>query len=324
MNIRFLNLIALIVCVGIAAPVRAGDTPPALDWAYGIAPDGPDMKPMKADKIYTVPGSPRKYNGADLDGPKAPDWFPDEHAPMPLPVRQHSSLDAIACANCHLTNGTGHKGTASIAGLSANYILEQLSAFKDGNRRAQDPNQNNLALMILVANRLSHQEADEAAHYFADLKPMPWIRVVEAANVPRVIKSRYGWMDRDPKGGMVPLGNRIVELSEDEKRMNLRDPHSGLIAYVPMGSIARGQALVEAPRMGDFKCATCHGEGLTGSTIAPRLAGQMPSYLARQMWDIKTDARKAEALAPMTEILGGISAEQITDIAAYCGSLDPR
>jgi cytochrome c553 len=321
---RFLNLTAVFVCLTISVPVWAADIPPALTWAYGIAPDGPDMKPMKAHRLYAVPGSPRKYNGADLDGPVAPDWFPVEHEPMPQAVRQHSSLDAIACANCHLTNGMGHKGTASIAGLSAAYILEQLTAFKEGNRRAQDPNQNNLALMISVASRLSPQEAGEAADYFAGLKPMPWIRVVEAAKAPRVITSRYGWMDRDPKGGTISLGMRIVELSEDEARMNLRDPHSGLIAYVPPGSIARGRELADAPRMGDFKCATCHGEGLKGSSIAPRLAGQMPSYLARQIWDIKTDTRNTEALAAMKEILGGISAEQITDIAAYCASLDPR
>jgi cytochrome c553 len=324
MNVRSLNFIVFIACVAMTAPVRAADIPPALAWAYGIAPDGPDMKAMKARKFYTVPGSPRKYRGADLDGPIAPDWFPDEHEPMPQAVRQHSTQDAVACANCHLTNGMGHKATASIAGLNATYILEQLTAFKEGGRRPNDQHQNNLALMIAVAGRLSPQEAAQAADYFAGLKPMAWVRVVESEKSPRFITSRYGWMDRDPKGGMIPLGHRIVELSEDENRMNLRDPHSGLIAYVPMGSIARGQALAWAARMGDFKCATCHGEGLTGSTIAPRLAGQMPSYLARQMWDIKTGARNAEALDAMKEILGGISAEQITDIAAYCASLDPR
>ena len=320
---RFLNLIALIGCLTASMPVWAADIPPALIWAYGIAPNGPDLKALDAKKLYSVPGSPRKFRGAELDGPIAPDWFPDEHQPLPQAVHQHSNQDAIACANCHLTNGMGHKGTTSIAGLSATYILEQLTAFKEGSRSAQDQHQNNLALMISVARRLNPQEAAEAADYFAGLKPVRWVRVVEAAKAPRIITSRFGWMDRDPKGGSFPLGQRIVELSQDERWMNLRDPHSGLVAYVPIGSIKRGQALADTPRMGDFKCATCHGEGLNGSAIAPRLAGQMPSYLARQMWDIKTGARHAEALAAMTEILGGISADQITDIAAYCASLDP-
>jgi cytochrome c553 len=208
--------------------------------------------------------------------------------------------------------------------LSADYIREQLGAFKSGSRLSSDPHQKNVGLMVSVARKLTLDEAQEAADYFAQLKPVPWVRVVETQMVPRTIRSKYGWTDRDPKGGRVRLGGRIVELSEDEQRMSLEDPHSGLIAYVPPGSIARGQELVEAARMGDFKCATCHGEGLTGSSIAPRLAGQMPSYLARQMWDIKTGARDADALAAMKEILGGISAEQITDIAAYCSSLDPR
>ncbi len=47
-----------------------------------------------------------------------------------------------------------------------------------------------------------------------------------------------------PAGGTEPLGNRIITLPLDPARVELRDPHSGFIAYVPPGSIKKGEELV--------------------------------------------------------------------------------
>ncbi len=46
-----------------------------------------------------------------------------------------------------------------------------------------------------------------------------------------------------PDGGTEPLGNRIIEVPEDEEVVVYRDPMSGFVAYVPKGSIAKGKEL---------------------------------------------------------------------------------
>ena len=46
-------------------------------------------------------------------------------------------------------------------------------------------------------------------------------------------------------GETEPIGDRIIEVPEDAERTEtLRDPRSGFIAYVPVGSIKKGEALV--------------------------------------------------------------------------------
>ncbi len=44
------------------------------------------------------------------------------------------ALLASACATCHGTNGHSQGGTPSLAGLNKNYFIQQMLAFKDGQR----------------------------------------------------------------------------------------------------------------------------------------------------------------------------------------------
>ena len=50
------------------------------------------------------------------------------------------------------------------------------------------------------------------------------------------------------KGGREPIGKRIIEMPENLDRIELRDPRTGFVAYVPKGAIARGKKLVESGR----------------------------------------------------------------------------
>jgi cytochrome c553 len=53
---------------------------------------------------------------------------------------------------------------------------------------------------------------------------------------------------------------------------------------VPPGSIAKGEALIKGGESGKtIPCAICHGEALKGMGEVPRLAGQQPLYIARQL-----------------------------------------
>ena len=68
------------------------------------------------------------------DNFNAPDWFPDDHPPMPEVVAHGRAPRAFACAKCHMANGFGQPESASLAGLPAAYIVQQLADFKSGAR----------------------------------------------------------------------------------------------------------------------------------------------------------------------------------------------
>ena len=82
---------------------------------------------------------------------------------------------------------------------------------------------------------------------------------------------------------MEPLGDRIIETPiSPEDTEPMRNPRSGFIAYVPPGSLKRGEELVV--RGGNGKtvgCAACHGEGLKGNENFPSLAGRSIPHSGR-------------------------------------------
>lgn len=65
-------------------------------------------------------------------------------------------------------------------------------------------------------------------------------------------------------------------------------------------------------------CLGCHGNGARGNGAVPRLAGQQPTYLSKQLHDFKSGARKG---GPMQAMAASLSDSQIEQLAAYFGSL---
>ncbi|CCE22811.1 c-type cytochrome [Methylotuvimicrobium alcaliphilum] len=65
-------------------------------------------------------------------------------------------------------------------------------------------------------------------------------------------------------------------------------------------------------------CLGCHGKGAEGRMQFPRLAGQHPDYLAKQLKAFKSGTRKG---SPMNAIAKNLSEEDIEALAAYLGSL---
>src|SRR5438132_3422362 len=96
------------------------------------------------------------------------------------------------------------------------------------------------------------------------------------------------------EGGTEPLGQRIVEMPESTEATEvLRDPRSGFIAYVPVGSIKKGETLVTAGGGGKTTaCAICHGADLKGLGPVPGIVGRSPSYTVRQLYDMQHGTRK--------------------------------
>jgi cytochrome c553 len=120
------------------------------------------------------------------------------------------------------------------------------------------------------------------------------------------------------------MGRRIVEIPEDPFRTNIRDPHSGFIAYVPPGSIRRGETLVRTGGATSVACTGCHGDALTGAADVPRIAGLQPVYVARQLISMQNGSSAGAAAAPMKPAVERLSEDDVIAIAAYLGSLQPR
>ena len=185
-----------------------------------------------------MPGSSKSYTPAQIDDlMNPPDWFPDEHAPAPALVQKGHGT-ALACGACHLMSGEGHPESAGLTGFTAAYLVQQMADFKSGARKDS-------ARMNAIAKDVTDEESMQVAEWFAALKPGQWTKVTEADTVPKTIVGQGRMRFLAPAGGTEPIGNRIITVPQDQARARNRDPKSGFIAYVPIGSIAKGKALVE-------------------------------------------------------------------------------
>jgi len=316
----FVVLAAVYLTVGAQVLARADNPLPV--WAYPVNPPG--LKPAQDDgALKRVPNSEAAYTVTqvrDLFSP--PDWHPDNHPSMPDVVGRGNKPGQFACGFCHLPNGLGRPENSSLAGLSATYIAQQVADFRSGARKSSEPASLPVNLMIAVAKLVSEEDTKVAAEYFASLKPVPWIRVVETEAVPKTKVG--GWMlIADDSGGTEPIGQRIIEMPENLERTELRDSASGFIAYVPAGSIRKGEQLV-ANRTGKMTpCAICHGADLKGLGPVPALAGRSPSYVVRQLYDMREGVRKGQWSALMKSVVAAMSDEDMVAIAAYTASLAP-
>ena len=122
---------------------------------------------------------------------------------------------------------------------------------------------------------------------------------------------------------MEPIGDRIVETPENMELMEVfRDDRSGFIAYVPVGSIKKGEELVSAgPDGKKTQCAICHGADLMGMDAVPGIAGRSPSYIVRQLYDMQHGFRSGEwTISQMKPVVAKLSADNMLAIAAYLAS----
>jgi cytochrome c553 len=312
-----------------AAQAQAGAPPVTNDpqttppWAYTLVPAG--AKPPADDgKPVTLPGSKASYTWSEIRNLfSAKDWFPEEHAAMPPVVASGRKPDVYACGMCHYPNGQGKPENASIAGLPASYIVQQMADYRNGLRKSAEPRMRPPALMLHLAKNASEEEVKAAAQYYAGLKYRQWIRVVEAKMVPRTQVIPGSMLAPVEGGGTEPLGQRIIETAEDLERVEMRDSRVGFVAYVPSGSIKRGAALAATGGGKTLQCAICHGKGLKGLGDVPALAGRSPTYVFRQLNDIQSGARAGKGAELMKAVVERLSAEDMIALAAYVGAQSP-
>jgi len=299
----------------------AGEPP---GWAFPLNRNGPPKRAADDGTMRHVPDSmvalPAK---AMADRYTAVDWHPERHPSMPDSVAYGRKPEVFACAFCHYPNGQGRPENASLAGLSSAYIVEQVHAMRDGRRRSSQPAMLSQPLMAQVAVHARDEEVAAAAAYFAALRYQPWIRVVETDTVPKTEVAGVSMLGVVADGGTEPIGPRIIEVPENLGLTELRDDASGFVAYVPPGSIRSGNELVHSAKGARAPCATCHGAEFKGTDVAPALAGRSPSYLFRQLYDIRQGVRSGAAVAPMKAEVAQMSDAEMLEVVAYLASLQP-
>jgi len=285
----------------------------------------PDFKPATDDgKLKHVPDSPAAYSLGQLrDLFLAPDWHPDDHAPMPDIVMHGRKPDVYACGFCHRADGPGGPENSSVAGLPAAYIIQQMADFKSGARKSSMPQRLPPQAMTSLAKAVTDDEVAAAAAYFSTVKPKQLIQVIETNIVPKSYVA--GWfLAAVNTGDTEPIGQRIIEVPVDLEQFERRDTHSRFIAYVPVGSLQAGQTLAITGR-GDktIQCRTCHGPELKGTELIPGIAGRSPSYIFRQLYDFKQGARAGISSALMKHTVANFTDEDMLSLAAYTASLPP-
>ena len=304
-----------VLLVGLAPMVAIAAEKP--DWAFPVTdkvqpPIAPDDKP------HTAPSSDKSLTRKQIDDLfNPPDWYPDQHPPLPQVVAHGSGTTVRACGSCHLPTGTGHDESAYVAALPAAYFIRQMADYKTGARKGSGS-------MTAIGKEISDNDVRAAADYFASVKPRPWIRVVETDTVPKTYVGPGNKRLQLPGGGDEPIGNRIVEIPEDEEIVLNRDPRSGFIALVPQGSIAKGEALAKGgPDGKTVACAICHGPSLTGLGEVPPISGRQATYVVRQLFSFQ-DGSRAGSWAPlMAQVVANLTVDDMLALAAYTASLKP-
>ncbi len=319
--------------------MQAADVPPP--WAYGFASPPPSSPPPALAAApapapapdntvqHTLDGSKFSFTRAQAGNRYGPaDWFPEDHPPMPNIVahgRESAQPQIFACGLCHYPNGKGRPENANITGLSYEYIVQQLTDFKNGARKTSDPRKGNTGLMSGFAKAMTDDEIKEAAKYFSSIPATPWIKVVETDTAPKAKVAGGMFVSlAGAEAGTEPLGQRILEIPANTEDTELwRNPRSGFIAYVPSGSLKKGEALVTTGAGKVTACTACHGADLRGLGPVPRLAGRSPSYLMRQLYDMQHGNRSGTWTPLMAPVLANLGEDDLLAASAYLASLQP-
>ena len=169
------------------------------------------------------------------------------------------------------------------------------------------------------------------------MKFTKWVRVIESDTVPKFTATVNGLFLKEEGNETVPLGNRVVEMPEDTNQTNLlRNPRSGFVAYVPIGSVKKGETLVTTggatladgkpvqarpcdPAVRDVPWPGTQGRGRRHSPDCGPV-GQLS-----RACHVRLQARHARgtATALMKPTVEKLTEDDVIAIVAYVSSLEP-
>ena len=292
--------LALVPAIGYAAEN-------SLQWAYPFEP--PPGAP-NADAAPPAGGGAPRVNQA---------LIATTYTGLPRMPEIVAKGKPLPCMQCHLANGGSHPESAAIAGMPVNYIIEQVHAFRDGQRKDVRTGR-----MVQAAKLATEKEIREAAEYYSAIGPdrQKWVRTVVGDEVPKgpIQFGGGGFRYHAPEGGMEPLpANMVIETADKDELVRARDQiDGGFVQYVHAEDLALGEKVAT-----EGKCDTCHGAGYKGKGDVPRLANQHSVYLIRQLKDIQIGARTNKNAAIMKPIVDKMSDKEIVAVSAYLASKMP-
>ncbi|MCX7097928.1 MAG: c-type cytochrome [Methylococcales bacterium] len=111
-----------------------------------------------------------------------------------------------------------------------------------------------------------------------------------------------------------PMMQHMAANLGDEDMANL----AAYYASRPAVSAGGDPALAKTGQAKAGMCLGCHGTKAEGNGMVPRLAGQQPAYLAKQLADFKAGEREN---GHMQAIAGTLAEDDMKAVAAYLGSL---
>jgi cytochrome c553 len=257
---------------------------------------------------------------ADADQAARNKIFPTVPDSVPEIIRKGKKNDLTGpgvCMGCHTSTGMGQPQSAPLAGLPSAYIVRQLSDMVKGDRKTYR------ADMAMFAKILTPEEMKQLADYYSSLHFLPWIEVKESDMAPKIVVGGRDIVAPAPGGGEAPLGNRIVELARDPASPYVQ-PGPAYTAYVPKGSIAKGEQLVSTGSDGKtVRCTGCHNANLLGKDETPAIAGRSPIYIARELYEFKDGSRGGMSANPMKRVVANLTDDDIVAISAYLASRPP-
>ena len=205
-----------------------------------------------------------------------------------------------------------------MAGLPVRYLIRSMEEYRSGNRTGL-----RATTMVEIGKAITDEDIRAASEYYAALKPHSRQKVVESATAPKSFVGGGGMRYASPEGGTEPIGSRIIIIPDSAEGAQRRNPKANFVAYVPVGSVARGQKLAAAAEGSTIACGICHGPNLKGLGDVPGIAGRDPTYLFRQLYDMQQGRRKGDAMALMIAVVEKLSVDDMIALSAYAASLEP-
>jgi cytochrome c553 len=136
--------------------------------------------------------------------------------------------------------------------------------------------------------------------------------------------ARYIYLQlRDFKGGQRkdPLMSPIAETLGKEDMLMLAEYFAARKPKPIVFDVDRGKAAAGRKKADETLCFMCHLGGFSGQNEIPRVAGQHPEYVLKQLQDFKAKNRTNDA-GNMSSVSKTLSDEDMENITHYIGTLN--
>lgn len=226
--------------------------------------------------------------------------------------------DVFACGFCHRADRPGGPENASLGGLSATSIVQQMADFRSGARTTSVPQRAPPTLMIALAE-------PRPTRRFAKLPPTSrrcGRKPPSGSRKPIWCWPAGSWRTQE-RASKSRSANESSRSPEDLQQFENRDACLRFIAYEPAGGTENGETLTTADAGKTVPCGICHGADLKGLGPIPGIAARSPSSVVRQLSDFQHGVRPGLRSALTKAVVAKLTVDDMVALAAYAGSLTP-